>query len=208
MAKGIEQHFRGNVVAYLALFVALGGSAYAVTALDRNSVKSKHIVNGQVKRADIAANAVNASKLAANAVNADKLASDTWHEVATASGLGTFFGFVNAAGTPDCYWQNVGGEHQTAAFFRDVEGIVHLKGLVQMVDEPNAQPCGDAEVDIFQLPEGYRPEAKAHFATVTDAKPGRVAVFPDGTVLIAAPGTLDDAHAFVSLDGLDFPAAG
>lgn len=52
MAKRIGQHLRGNVVAYVALFFALGGSAYAVTALDRNSVRSKHIKNGQVKIGD------------------------------------------------------------------------------------------------------------------------------------------------------------
>jgi hypothetical protein len=43
-----------TVVAYLALFVALGGSSYAAVQLSRDSVKSKHIANGQVKRADLA----------------------------------------------------------------------------------------------------------------------------------------------------------
>jgi hypothetical protein len=52
-----------NVVATLALFVALGGSSYAVTALSKNSVRSKHIVNGQVKRADIGRNAVTSPKV-------------------------------------------------------------------------------------------------------------------------------------------------
>ena len=52
-----------TVVAYLALFVALGGTSYAATQLDRNSVRSKHIRNGQVTRADLARNAVNSSKV-------------------------------------------------------------------------------------------------------------------------------------------------
>lgn len=51
MAKRVGGHIRGNVVAYLALFLALGmGTAWA---LERNSVRSKHIVNGQVKSADV-----------------------------------------------------------------------------------------------------------------------------------------------------------
>ncbi len=51
MATRIVKHFRGNVVAYVALFFALGmGTAYA---LDRNSVRSKHIVNSQVKSPDV-----------------------------------------------------------------------------------------------------------------------------------------------------------
>jgi hypothetical protein len=52
-----------NVVATIALFVALGGSSYAAVALSKNSVKSKHIGKGQVKRADIGRNAVNSGKV-------------------------------------------------------------------------------------------------------------------------------------------------
>jgi hypothetical protein len=42
------------LVALVALFVALGGSSYAAITLSKNSVRSKHIKNAQVKRADIA----------------------------------------------------------------------------------------------------------------------------------------------------------
>lgn len=50
MAKRIGKHFQGNVVGYIALVVALGvGTAYA---LDRNSIKSKHIAPGAVKLSD------------------------------------------------------------------------------------------------------------------------------------------------------------
>jgi hypothetical protein len=42
-----------NVVATIALFVALGGGAYAAFHLPKNSVRSKHIKNGQVKSADV-----------------------------------------------------------------------------------------------------------------------------------------------------------
>ena len=52
-----------NVVATLALFVALGGSSFAAVALTRNSVKSKHIANGQVKRSDIGRSAVTSPKV-------------------------------------------------------------------------------------------------------------------------------------------------
>jgi hypothetical protein len=38
----------GTVVAYLALFVALGGSSYAAVTLKRNSVKSKHIARNAI----------------------------------------------------------------------------------------------------------------------------------------------------------------
>src|SRR5215207_8231440 len=52
------------LVALVALLVALGGSSYAAVTLSKNSVTSKHIKNGQVKRPDIAKNAVNSRKVA------------------------------------------------------------------------------------------------------------------------------------------------
>jgi hypothetical protein len=53
-----------TVVAYLALFVALGGTSVAAVTLANNSVKSKHIAKGNVKRSDIGRNAVNSAKVA------------------------------------------------------------------------------------------------------------------------------------------------
>jgi hypothetical protein len=53
-----------NAVSSIALFVALGGTSYAAVTLSSNSVRSKHIKDGQVKRVDIAKNAVNADKVA------------------------------------------------------------------------------------------------------------------------------------------------
>lgn len=64
------RHFRSNVVAYLALFVALcTGSAYAanqVTSKDiaKNAVKAKHIKDGQVRGAELGAGAVSGEKVA------------------------------------------------------------------------------------------------------------------------------------------------
>lgn len=52
-----------NVVATIALFVALGGSSYAAVTLSKNSVTSKSIKNGQVKTADLAKNAVTSAKV-------------------------------------------------------------------------------------------------------------------------------------------------
>ena len=52
MRSRVGAHLRANLVGYVALFFALGlGTAWA---LDANSVRSKHIVNGQVKGKDVA----------------------------------------------------------------------------------------------------------------------------------------------------------
>jgi hypothetical protein len=51
---GVRRHLTyANVMATVAVFIALGGSAYAGITLSRNSVKSVHIANGQVRSADI-----------------------------------------------------------------------------------------------------------------------------------------------------------
>jgi hypothetical protein len=58
-----------TVVAYLALFLALGGvGAYAVSKIGaddikKNAVRARHIKNGQVRRGEIAKAAVASSKL-------------------------------------------------------------------------------------------------------------------------------------------------
>jgi hypothetical protein len=52
-----------NVMSTLAVFVALGGSSYAAVQLSRNSVRSTHIKNGQVKSADLATRSVTSAKV-------------------------------------------------------------------------------------------------------------------------------------------------
>ena len=53
-----------NVMATVAVFLALGGSSYAAISLSKNSVRSKHIAKGAVKRSDIGKGAVNSAKVA------------------------------------------------------------------------------------------------------------------------------------------------
>ena len=67
----ISHHLRSNAVGYAALFVALTASAYAA-GLPKDSVKSKHIKDGQVQEADLAADSVDGSKVADGSLsNAD-----------------------------------------------------------------------------------------------------------------------------------------
>lgn len=60
------------VVALIALFVALGGGAYAGVTL--NSIHSQQIKNGQVKNVDLANNAVNSAKIRRGGVTDSDLA--------------------------------------------------------------------------------------------------------------------------------------
>lgn len=53
--RTLLQHLRGNVVAYVALFFALGGTATAAsTAIKANSVGSPQIRNGSIRASDLA----------------------------------------------------------------------------------------------------------------------------------------------------------
>jgi len=66
-----------NVIATLALFLALGGGAViAAEQLGKNAVKSNNIATNAVKTQDIARNAVKASKLASNAVKNKNLSKN------------------------------------------------------------------------------------------------------------------------------------
>jgi hypothetical protein len=64
-----------NVLAYLALFVALGGGAYAATAmLPNKSVKTRHLANGVVTAQKLRNGAVTRAKIRNGAVVGEKLA--------------------------------------------------------------------------------------------------------------------------------------
>lgn len=64
-----------HLIALLALFVALGGSAYAFH-LGKGSVKTKNIKNGAVVESKLATGAVTNAKIAAGAVTGAKIAPD------------------------------------------------------------------------------------------------------------------------------------
>ncbi len=44
----LTAHIRGNVIGYLALFFALGGTGYAAIAIPRNSIGTQQLRNGAV----------------------------------------------------------------------------------------------------------------------------------------------------------------
>ncbi len=66
--KGILRPSPALIVAFVALFAAMGGIGYATAKLKPNSVKAKNIKSGAVTTAKIADGAVTTPKLAPNAV--------------------------------------------------------------------------------------------------------------------------------------------
>lgn len=91
-----------NVTATLALFVALGGGAYAI-GLGKNDVRSRNIAPKAVKTSDLAKRAVKRSKIAANAVTGAEVNESTLAAVPNAANADLFDGldsvdFMRGAG--------------------------------------------------------------------------------------------------------------
>ena len=79
MSARIRSHLRSHVIAYLALFVALSGTAIA--AAPRNSVTSKSIKNGGVHMVDLGANSVDGSKVVDESLTGADVANNSLNGV-------------------------------------------------------------------------------------------------------------------------------
>lgn len=208
-----------NVVASLALFIALGGASYAAIKLPKNSVGTKQIKNKAVTKAKLAKGLSVRGKTGAPGVagpkgdtgaqgpkgdqgpaGADGTATPDAPATAVTSSVGTCAGtigsFCSLAGIE---WTNFGGGFAPATYRRDARGVVHLSGLIK---SPGAG-CGTGDgYVIFNLPAGDRPAGRLVFATVSNDAIGRIDVAPDGAVRC-----MRGNGSYVTLDGVDFLAA-
>ena len=90
MLRKLRAHFRQQFVGYLALFVALGGSAYAAATIgpsniQNDAVRSRHIKNGEVKNPDLAANSVGSGKVIDNSLTGADIKESTLGTVPNAT---------------------------------------------------------------------------------------------------------------------------
>jgi formylglycine-generating enzyme required for sulfatase activity len=107
-AKRVRRHLSyANVMSTIAVFAALGGSAFAVARnsvgtpqLKKNAVKTKKIANSAVKTKKIADNAVTTPKLGGGAVTTGKLENGAVDSVKLANGAVNSAKLANAAVTP------------------------------------------------------------------------------------------------------------
>jgi hypothetical protein len=162
------------VVAFIALVAALTGSAFA--ALGKNTVGSKQIKNGSATGKDVKNNSLTGKDVlesslakvpsASNADNASSLGGSP--PSAYASTALEAVHRVGAAGEPafENNWTNEGGGFETAGFYKDPFGIVHLVGDVH----------NGTGATIFTLPSGYGPAAITDFAVRANSDTGTVTV--------------------------------
>jgi hypothetical protein len=148
-----------NVVATLALFLALGGVGYAATKLPKNSVGSK-----QIKKQAVTAAKVKKHTLTGNNINLAKLgtvpSATTATNATTASALTPLEAShtVGAAGQPVFLDGTInfppieGVNFHPVSFYKDHEGIVHLEGMAEV-----GKGASPIEGLLFTLPVGFRP---------------------------------------------------
>lgn len=91
-------------------------------------------------------------------------------------------------------WVNSGGSSQTAGYWKDPFGDVHLQGLIK---------DGTVGTSAFTLPLGYRPTKNETFAVIANGSANFVGVNSDGTV----PISVTASNVYVSLAGITFRAA-
>ncbi|HKG36332.1 MAG TPA: hypothetical protein VKA89_07855 [Solirubrobacterales bacterium] len=194
-----------TVIATIALFVAMGGGAYAALKAPKNSVSSRSIKNGQVKRPDLGANAVNGRKVADGSVSSADIqdggveAGDlapgaveseaprdvtpnplTPTDPCDSGQTAVFCGYYTQE-PDDGNWENVGGGVAPVRFYRDLSGTVHLEGVATI----NSY---QTRLRAFILPTGYRPASTHLFGTqcwgtnLVDNGDCVLSVEPDGDV--------------------------
>ena len=106
----LGSHVRGNVVGYLALFVALGGTAFAAAALPPNSVGTPQLKNGAVTGAKVARQTLIGANIDLSTLGrvpdsarlAGRPASAYQSRVSGSCGSGRAISAVAAAGTVSC----------------------------------------------------------------------------------------------------------
>jgi hypothetical protein len=97
MPRGFVRFLRGNTIALLALFIALGGTTYAATALPANSVGAKQLKKNAVINKKIKANAVTGAKVKNNSLTGADVLESSLAKVPSAANADTLGG-VAASG--------------------------------------------------------------------------------------------------------------
>jgi hypothetical protein len=199
-----------HVLALIAIVLALGGNAVAFT-LGKNSVGTKQLKKNSVTTAKIKKQAVTAAKVRKGTLTGKQINAATLGTVPVAQTANTIaapegWHEVGMPGEPAFQgeWHNAPGFIETVAFYKDQEGVVHLKGTAV----PGTSPT------VFQLPSGYRPAAgrTERFAVGCSGGPCAAGT---SSVIVAGPNTLPGfdgaivaptAVSNISLDGVTFRA--
>ncbi len=203
-----------NVMATIAVFIAMGGGAYALTLpknsvganqIKKNAVGSSEIKRGAVHSADVANGSLlsgdfKAGQLPAGPQGPQGPKGDTGAPPPVEGYHTPTFenGFKNYDELADGDADDV-----PVRFYKDPFGVVHLSGAVERASAP-----ADFTT-IFTLPVGYRPDAQyVSFPVATEGhndtveQYGIAQIDDDGRVVYIGGNV-----GFFALDGITFKAA-
>lgn len=189
-----------NVMATIAVFIALGGVGYATVAVPPNSVGTQQLRDGAVigskvkdrslTRADIDVSKLGIVPAATHAASASRaslasslVAPEGFHDVGTSG---------NPVFATGC--QNRGAPTGDVAFYKDREGVVHLKGVV----------VGCSTYNVFALPDGYRPAPGVSVQLPNNVTVDGAGVTPGYDGMVSC--TTHSVGDACSLDGIAFRA--
>ena len=141
--------------------------------------------------------------------------SEPFHEIGAAGEPGFGYGGGQFA---MCVWSNYGFGYETAGFYRDPGGIVHLKGVVRATENnvagettcataistSNSNAANALGSAIMRLPAGYRPAQRALFASMSGNQLARIEVLTDGAVIPGPPNTFANATQWLPMSGMTF----
>ena len=188
-----------NVMSTIAVFLALGGTSYAVARnsignreLKANAVTSAKVKDGSLTPRDLAGSTRGprgpqgpAGPAGLNGSGAALPTADTWAPLSFGNG-----------------WANYGSGYGAATYRKDQLGRVHLRGLATRtagLPEPNSV--------IGTLPPStHAPPNRAIFQANGGAKDVRIDVLPNGQILWMEGPTAE--KDFTSLEGISFSATG
>jgi hypothetical protein len=170
-----------DVMATVAVFLALGGSAYAFH-LGKDAVGSKQLKKGAVTTAKIKNAAVTAAKVKRGTLTGSQINASTLGTVPNAAHAGSADVATSLPAAEG--WHAVGGPGEpqfqngchnaglpnsaNVRFYRDQIGIVHLEGIYN--------GCSTEGEIAFQLPAGYRPGPNLNFSLPQFGNDGVVVV--------------------------------
>jgi hypothetical protein len=207
-----------NVMATIAVFIALGGASYAAIKLPKNSVgakqlkqgavtgakiKNEAVTGGKIKKGTLTGTQINASTLGTVPSASHALGADTATTANSASSLVAPepVHVVGASGEP--LFENGFAAQSTeehVSFFKDHECIVHLAGEIH----------GPSGTTAFTLPPGYRPSDE--YNQTIQASPIELAGLDIGGETGSEPGEVfpfvkGGGTSIFELDGVTFRAA-
>jgi hypothetical protein len=194
------------VVSLIALFVALGGTAYAATSLPANSVGPVQLKANAVTSPKIKNLAVTAAKIDTNGLTVPNAlhatTADSATNATTANKANTLPALSFTTLTLQNGWTGAPFGTRTPAVALDAQKVVHLEGAVSQTGTYNAV--------VFTLPAADRPSAHVYLdVDMCNAKSGRLSI--DGAsgqveIQVGGSSAASDAQCFTSLEGVTFPA--